>query len=104
MSTDAAHIHQEVKRYVLVFVALLFLTMVTVTVSYLHLPLVPAIAVALDIATVKGGLVACYFMHLISERKLVYFVLSFTVVFFIALLFLPLGNHHDFIRGSEYVP
>ena len=33
-----------------------------------------------SIATVKGALVAGYFMHLISERKLIYWVLGFTVV------------------------
>ena len=48
-----------------------------------------AIAVALFIATIKGSLVACYFMHLISEKKLIWAVLLITVVKFIALLALP---------------
>ena len=30
-----------------------------------------AIAVALFVATIKGSLVAGYFMHLISEKKLI---------------------------------
>ena len=37
-----------------------------------------AIAVALFVATIKGSLVACYFMHLISEKKLIYAVLALT--------------------------
>ena len=45
-----------------------------------------AVTVALLVATIKGSLVACYFMHLISEKKLIYAVLALTVVFFIALL------------------
>jgi cytochrome c oxidase subunit 4 len=82
-------IDKHVKTYVLVFVTLMFLTLVTVSVSYLHLPVRQAIAVALVIATVKGSLVACYFMHLISEKKLILWVLVLTVVFFLVLLALP---------------
>jgi cytochrome c oxidase subunit IV len=50
---------------------------------------------------VKGSLVACYFMHLISEKKLIYAVLVLTVAFFIALLFLPILTVHDgfWMRG-----
>jgi caa(3)-type oxidase subunit IV len=48
-----------------------------------------AVPVALFIALVKGSLVAGYFMHLISEKKLIYAVLVLTVVFFAALLALP---------------
>ena len=47
-----------------------------------------AVTVALFIATIKGSLVACYFMHLISEKKLIY-VASVTAFMFLALLALP---------------
>ncbi|MEP0823224.1 MAG: cytochrome C oxidase subunit IV family protein [Ignavibacterium sp.] len=90
-------IRRHVRTYILVFVALLGLTVVTVAVSYLHLSIVPAVIVALFIASVKGGLVASYFMHLISEKKLVYVTLVLTVVFFIALISLPLLGYHDTI-------
>jgi cytochrome c oxidase subunit 4 len=71
------------------------LTIVTVAVSYLHLPVPVAVGVALLVATVKGSLVACYFMHLISEKKLIYAVLVLTVVFFVALLALPAITHNN---------
>ena len=48
---------------------------------------------ALLVATIKGGLVACYFMHLISEKKLIYAVLMLTVAFFVVLLALPTLTH-----------
>ncbi len=92
--TTVEEIKRETRGYVLVFVALMALTVVTVAVSYLHLSVVPAIAVALAIAIVKGSLVACYFMHLISERKLVYYVLVLTVVFFVLLMLMPLSGYH----------
>jgi len=53
------------------------------------------VTIALIVATIKGSLVACYFMHLISEKKLIYAVLALTVVFFIALLALPVVTVHD---------
>jgi cytochrome c oxidase subunit 4 len=86
---DAADIDKHVRIYISVFVALMFLTIVTVTVSRFHLPVPIAVSVALAIAIVKGSLVACYFMHLISEKKLIYAVLGLTFFFFLALLALP---------------
>ena len=92
---DPAEIDRHVKVYVVVFVALMALTLVTVAVSYLHLSTGTAIALALFIATIKGSLVACYFMHLISEKKLIYAVLIITVVKFVALLALPAFTHNN---------
>ena len=86
---------KHVRTYILVFVSLMVLTLVTVAVSYLHLPVHQAIAVALVIASVKGSLVACYFMHLISEKKLILWVMALTIVFFIVLLFVPVFTVAD---------
>ena len=91
----AADIDKHVRVYILVFVALMVLTVVTVAVSYLHLPVAMAVAVALLVATVKGSLVACYFMHLISEKKLIYAVLALTIVFFVVLMALPVLTHEN---------
>ena|SRR5712672_3542195 len=91
-SDHAADIDRHVRVYITVFVALMVLTIVTVAISYLHLPLPIAVAVALLVATVKGTLVASYFMHLISEKKLIYAVLALTAVFFIALMALPIAT------------
>ncbi len=85
----AADIDRHVRVYITVFVVLMALTIITVAISYLHLPLPIAVTVALLVAIIKGSLVACYFMHLISEKKLIYAVLVLTAVFFVALLFLP---------------
>ena len=97
MTSDhaAADIDRHVRVYITVFVALMALTLITVTISYLHLPLPMAVTVALLVATVKGSLVACYFMHLISEKKLIYAVLGLTAVFFVVLLALPVVTVHN---------
>jgi cytochrome c oxidase subunit 4 len=94
-SDHAADIDKQVRIYISVFVALLALTIITVAISRFHLPIPIAVTVALLVATIKGSLVACYFMHLISERKLIYAVLGLTGVFFAVLLALPSLTHHN---------
>jgi cytochrome c oxidase subunit 4 len=91
----AVDIDRHVRVYITVFVALMVLTIVTVAVSRYHFPVPVAVAVALLVATIKGSLVACYFMHLISEKKLIYAVLALTVVFFAALMALPVFTYSD---------
>jgi cytochrome c oxidase subunit 4 len=96
MTNDhAIDIDRHVRVYITVFVALMVLTIVTVAVSYLDLSVPLAVTVALLVATVKGSLVACYFMHLISEKKLIYAVLAVTFAFFIALMALPVFTHSN---------
>ena len=94
-SDHAVDIDRHVRVYITVFVALMVLTLITVAVSYLDLSIPMAVTVALLIATVKGSLVACYFMHLISEKKLIYAVLILTASFFVALLALPVLTHSN---------
>lgn len=95
------HFKEHVRRYLFVFYALLFGTLITVGASY-----VPFgnhalnIAVALFIAIGKASLVACYFMHLISERKMIYGIMAFTGIFFIGLMFLTLASFGDFPRHT----
>ena len=86
---DPASVAKEMKKYWTVFFALGVLTIITMAISYVELPTWGAIVLALIVATIKGTLVAAVFMHLISERKLVYAVLIVTVIFFAVLLWGP---------------
>lgn len=89
----AHDVSKEVRKYLMVFGALLIGTILTVWASYINFGTPAAnIIVALIIATVKATLVAGFFMHLIDERKLVYGVLGATVFFFIALMYLTLWS------------
>src|SRR5258708_2934348 len=90
---------KHLSKYYVVFVALLCLTAVTVGVSYLRLNRPLAITVALIIATVKAGLVAGVFMHLISEKKVILAVLILTVAFFALLLLLPNLTIYEHMTG-----
>ena len=92
---DSEHIKREVRVYMIVFGSLAVLTGATVAARYLFdLPMGYAITVALIIAGIKGFLVAGFFMHLLSEKKLIYAILALTVIFFVVLLFLPV---HDIL-------
>jgi cytochrome c oxidase subunit 4 len=94
---SADHFRDHVRRYLLVFYALLFGTLITVGASYIPFGnRAVNIGVALFIAICKASLVACYFMHLISERKMIYFILSFTAFFFAGLMFITLWCFGDF--------
>ena len=82
-------VDQHVRAAYYVFGSLLVLTGFTVGAYFLHLPHKLAITLALLIATVKGTLVAAWFMHLVSERRMIHWMLVLTAVLFFPLLLLP---------------
>ena len=91
-------IKKEIRVYLIVFGALAVLTGLTVYACYgLKMPPHIAIMIALAIASVKGFLVAGFFMHLLSEKKLIYSVLGLTVFFFAVLLWGPWHHMVDMI-------
>ena len=75
-----------------VFLTLLVLTVVTVAAAKLNITAGLAVSLALLIAAFKSSLVASYFMHLKSEKRIIHLVLLVTFVFFLALIFLPLAD------------
>jgi cytochrome c oxidase subunit 4 len=96
-SEHADHLASHIRRYLLVFVALIIGTIFTVWASYIHFPSHEInIGVALLIASCKAFLVAGYFMHLMSEKKMIYSILAFTVFFFCGLMALTLWSFGDF--------
>ncbi len=88
-------IPSQVKIYKIVGAALIVGTIITVMAANVHLGILLGIIVAIIIASVKGALVAGYFMHLFSERRLIYGVLALTAVFVVALIGLLLFSYGD---------
>ena len=104
MASHASHdVRKDLKRYIAVFVLLLVGTILTVAAWKwggdvlakvgINPTLTVTIVIALFIALIKAFLVAGYFMHLISEKKLIYAVLAITAIKFVALLALPAITH-----------
>ena len=90
---DAHDVQRAVKKYLFVFGALIVGTIVTVLANFINFNSVAlTIAVALFIASIKAFLVAGYFMHLISERKMIYGILLATVFFFAGLMYLTIWS------------
>ena len=95
---NPAEFQQHIKRYLFVFYALIVGTVLTVAASYLPIESVAlTVAIALFIACIKGFLVAGWFMHLISERKMIYGILLATGFFVAGLMFLTIWSMN---RGS----
>lgn len=92
---DQAHIEEHIKVYLTVFGALAVLTILTVSASYLDVSTTEAIFMALTIATIKASLVAGYFMHLITEKQTIVWILILTFAFFLVLMFFPLITATD---------
>ena len=93
MSENVMKHHVELYRKV--FFALLIFTGLTVSASYFNFDLsdkyiAGAVFIGLLIAAVKGILVALNFMHLNNEKKIIYWVLALTAVFFVVLFSIPI--------------
>jgi hypothetical protein len=58
------------------------------------------VTLILSIACCNAFMVAGFLMHLLSEKKLIYTVLIFTVVFFIGLMGLTIWAMTDFPTGT----
>ena len=78
--------HTHAGRYLVVWAALLVLTVVTFYASRVHLPGGWHIAVALLIATAKGSLVALFFMHLWDQQGANRLVFATSLVFVVLLI------------------
>ena len=100
-------IQHHVKTYIRVFIALMFLTLITVGASYIDFDIAPqfksgAIFVGLAIASFKGYMVASEFMHLNNEKRMIYWILGLTVVFFIVCLSIPVLWDANLIGDTNF--
>jgi heme/copper-type cytochrome/quinol oxidase subunit 4 len=91
-----------VRTCVYVFIAVLCATALMVWISYLpHYSWAMKVSLILVVAACNAFVVAGFLMHLISEKKMVYTVLGFTVTFVIALFALTLYAMNDFPVGTQ---
>lgn len=89
------------RRCLFVFVAALCAITLMVVVSFLpHYGWPFKVTLILAIAVCNAFMVAGFLMHLLSEKKLIYTVLAFTVFFFIGLMGLTLWAMGDFPIGT----
>ena len=83
------------------FLAVLCTTSLMICASFLpHYGWPAKVAMILAIAVVNAFLVAGFLMHLLSEKKMIYTVLAFTVFFFAGLMGLTVWATDDFPPGT----
>jgi len=100
---EAAHdehtahdVAKHIRLYITIGLTLLLFTGITVALSYVNFGTQKAnIAVALLVATFKAGLVAAIFMHLSSEKRMIYRILIFTFFFVLGLFWLTYLAWYD---------
>ena len=97
-------IQNEIKQYLTIFVCLIILTAVSVGIHCLHLNQTLSIILILIVAVTQAVLSTCYLMHLISERKVIYFVLILAAIFFTGMIGLITFGHFNKPQGTVYVP
>jgi hypothetical protein len=92
------------RRCLYVFVAVLCAVALMIWASYLpqaHFSWAAKVCIILAVASCNAFVVAGFLMHLISEKKMIYTVLGFTVSFVIGLFALTLYAMHDFPTGTQ---
>lgn len=111
---DASHGHDghdfasHTRQYKIIFWLLILGTFLTVLVAQFDLDAMAGmhghnyinIVVGLMIACTKASLVMLFFMHLISEKQLIYLVLGFTFFFFTGLMGLTIWAMSDYPKLS----
>jgi len=92
----AHNVAKHIRGYMLVGATLITFTAITVFLSYVNFGTMKAnVAVAMLVATFKAALVAAIFMHLKSEKRMIYRILMFTVFFVLGLFFLTYLAWYD---------
>jgi caa(3)-type oxidase subunit IV len=92
----AQDVAKHIRAYLMVGATLLTFTTITVFLSYINFGTQKAnVAVALVVATFKAGLVAAIFMHLSSEKRMIYRILIFTFFFVFGLFWLTFLAWYD---------
>ena len=95
--------NQYLRRCLYVFVTVLCAVSLMLWASYLpaaHFSWAAKVAIILAVACCNAFVVAGFLMHLLSERKMIYTVLAFTVFFAAAMMWLTLYAMQDFPSGT----
>jgi caa(3)-type oxidase subunit IV len=98
----SVNLKSYIRLCAVVFLIVLCTTSAMIATSFSHIGTgwTLKVALILAIAVVNAFLVAGYLMHLLSEKRLVYIVLGFTVFFFIGLMGLTIWATGDSPIGT----
>ena len=90
------------RRCAFIFIAILCATSLMIWISFLpeHFSWAQKVGMILTVAAANAFVVAGFLMHLLSEKKMIYTVLAFTVFFVAGLFALTIYAMKDFPTGT----
>jgi cytochrome c oxidase subunit IV len=92
---DLAAVRKHVRQHIIIAIGLAIGTLTTLWTSQTNFGSFGLnIAITLAIAAVQAFLVAGFFMHLLSEKKMIYCFLVFTAIFFVVQMGITLWARH----------
>ena len=103
MSDSEQHVNlgSYIRRCAMVFAAVVIAVGLMIYASYLpHFGWPAKVTIILAIAICNAFLVAGFLMHLLTEKKMIYTVMAFTVFFFAGLMGLTVWAMNDFPVGT----
>jgi heme/copper-type cytochrome/quinol oxidase subunit 4 len=101
--TDSVDFKSHFRRCLYVFGVVICTTALMIFVSYMpHYGWTAKVAMILTMACVNAFILVGFLMHLLSERKMIYTVLSITAIFFVGLMGLTIWAMHDLPVGSSH--
>jgi choline-glycine betaine transporter len=100
----AVDLNSYIRTCAYVFVAVICAVALMIWISYLpeHYTWALKVGLILAVACANAFVVAGFLMHLISEKKMIYVLLAFTVFFFAGLMGLTLYALQDFPTGTTH--
>jgi lipopolysaccharide export LptBFGC system permease protein LptF len=99
----AVNFKSYLRRCLYILIAVLCAISLMIFISYLpHYGWTVKVALILCVAGMNAFLVAGFLMHLLSEKKLIYTLLAFTVFFFAGLMGLTVYAMQDMPHGTIY--
>lgn len=102
MADTPEAIAKSIKKYLFIGVVLLVFTAITVALSYVDFGSHSRnMTIGLAVATFKTTLVVGYFMHMFGEKKLIYKVVLFSVVFLGVMFILFVNAHNDPLANHD---
>jgi FtsH-binding integral membrane protein len=100
----AVDLNNYIRTCAYVFAAVIVATALMIWISFLpeHYTWALKVTLILAVACANAFVVAGFLMHLISEKKMIYTLLAFTVFFFAGLMGLTVYALQDFPTGTTH--
>src|SRR5690242_5565631 len=100
--SESTDLKASIRRCAYIFLAVLCATSLMIWTSFLQNIGWPAkVCIILAVACTNAFVVAGFLMHLLSEKKMIYTILGFTVIFVAGLFVLTIYAMHDFPTGTQ---